>query len=380
VKSTHASAGAAKKRCAIYTRKSTTAGLEQEFNSLDAQREACLAYIASRLDWKAQPESYDDGGFTGANIDRPAFQRLLGDVETRKIDIVLVYKVDRLSRSLLDFVKVMERLSAAGASFVSVTQNFSTADAMGRLTLNMLMSFAEFEREMISERTRDKICAARRRGKWTGGPVPFGYDVRNKRLAVNEAEATVVREAFRLFLEHRQAATVGQSLSAAGKGDPLWTKTTVSRVLRNPIYVGMVRCGPELHPGEHAAIIDRATFEAVQAAASSSPRGECKKHENAAYLLMGLLRCARCQGALTPGSTRRDGREYRYYRCTRRDKHGRDGCTAKPMRAAAIEEHVVARIAGVSLPRSRGHLRCDGGWSPWREREGRLRKSTRPRW
>ena len=163
------------RRCAIYTRKSTAAGLEQDFNSLDAQREACAAYIGRQPGWTLVDDRYDDGGFTGANIERPAFQRLLADIEAGKIDVVVVYKVDRLSRSLLDFAKLMERFGKAGASFVSVTQNFSTADAMGRLTLNMLMSFAEFEREMIGERTRDKIAAQRRRGKWTGGTVPLGY-------------------------------------------------------------------------------------------------------------------------------------------------------------------------------------------------------------
>jgi DNA invertase Pin-like site-specific DNA recombinase len=172
-------------------------GLEQEFNSLDAQRESALAYIRRQPGWTVVDTQYDDGGFTGANIERPAFQRLLADIEARKIDVVVVYKVDRLSRSLLDFAKVMERFSASGASFVSVTQNFSTADAMGRLTLNMLMSFAEFERSMISERTRDKIAASRRRGQWTGGPCPFGYSVKEKKLYVNDLEAHVVREVFR---------------------------------------------------------------------------------------------------------------------------------------------------------------------------------------
>ena len=307
-----------KKRCAIYTRKSTTAGLEQEFNSLDAQREACLSYVANRADWRALDHKYDDGGFTGANIDRPAFQRLLTDVEAHRVEIVVVYKVDRLSRSLLDFVKVMERLTAAGASFVSVTQNFSTADAMGRLTLNMLMSFAEFEREMIAERTRDKICAARRKGKWTGGPIPFGYDVRNKRLVVNEPEAVIVREAFQLLLDHRQPAVVAQLLNArgmpprvaSGKGTPQpWNKHILARLLRNPLYAGFVRCGAELSKGEHAPIIGIETHERARTL-FAAPLRKLERHGGGtAYILRGLLRCARCSGALTPGSTRRDGRE-----------------------------------------------------------------------
>ena len=173
---TASSAPPAVVRCAIYTRKSTSAGLDRDFNSLDAQREACESYIRSQahLNWCIVPQPYDDGGFTGANLDRPAFQRLLADIDARRIDVIVVHRVDRLSRSLLDFAGVMGRFNEKGVAFVSVTQNFSTADAMGRLTLNMLMSFAEFEREMISERTRDKIAASRRRGKWTGGRLPYG--------------------------------------------------------------------------------------------------------------------------------------------------------------------------------------------------------------
>jgi DNA invertase Pin-like site-specific DNA recombinase len=176
------------KRAAIYTRKSTNIGLEQEFNSLDAQREACEQYIRSQavLGWQLIPAEYSDGGYSGANIQRPAFQRLMQDLEARKIEIVVVHRVDRLSRSLLDFATLMDRFNRASVAFVSVTQNFSTADAMGRLTLNVLMSFAEFERTMIGERTRDKMSAARRKGKWMGGPPPLGYDVVDRKLVVNE--------------------------------------------------------------------------------------------------------------------------------------------------------------------------------------------------
>ncbi len=199
----------------------------------------------------------DDGGFTGANIDRPAFTRLLADVEAGKIDVIVLYKVDRLSRSLLDFAKMMERFTAAGVSFVSVKQYFSTAGAMGRLTLNMLMSFAEFERSMVAERTRDKIAASRRKGKWTGGPVPFGYSVKDKKLLVNEVEAQVVREAFfTLFLQHRQMAIVAPTLTERGllprgssrppKDGLRWTKDAIARVLRNPLYAGFMTYGDEL--------------------------------------------------------------------------------------------------------------------------------------
>jgi DNA invertase Pin-like site-specific DNA recombinase len=253
------------KRAAIYTRKSTSAGLEQDFNSLDAQRDSCTAYIQRQPGWTLVGDSYDDGGFTGANIERPAFQRLLADIEAGKIDVVVVYKLDRLSRSLLDFVKVMERFNAAGASFVSVTQAFSTADAMGRLTLNMLMSFAEFEREMIADRTRDKIAGARRKGKWTGGPRPLGYQVVDKRLVVDELEAVVVREIFSLYLEQRSALAVSRLLNERQRSTKRhrsingtvreghgWSKNDVLRILKNPVYAGYMRSRLILNPkGPH---------------------------------------------------------------------------------------------------------------------------------
>ncbi|RJS14248.1 recombinase family protein [Corallococcus sp. H22C18031201] len=348
------------KRCAVYTRKSTAAGLEMEFNSLDAQREACLSYVQRQAGWTLMDERYDDGGFTGANMERPAFQRLLQDVDAKRVDVVVVYKVDRLSRSLLDFAKVMERLNMAGASFVSVTQNFSTADAMGRLTLNMLMSFAEFEREMISERTRDKVAAARRKGKWTGGRAPLGYDVVDKRLVVNEYEAVVVREAFELYLQHQQASAVARLLNETGRktkryeaqsgatrASRKWTTQDVLRVLRSPLYAGFVPYGAETHPGEHSAIVDRATFHRVQDLLEGP--GIQYHGRNPDYVLRGLLRCGLCGEAMTPGSTRKGEREYRYYRCVTRDKQGKAGCRAAPLPAAALEDFVVAQLREVSV-------------------------------
>jgi DNA invertase Pin-like site-specific DNA recombinase len=345
------------RRCAIYTRKSTAAGLEQEFNSLDAQREACVSYIQRQQGWTLLPERYDDGGFTGANTERPAFQRLLTDIEATKIDVVVVYKVDRLSRSLLDFAKVMERFNASGASFVSVTQNFSTADAMGRLTLNMLMSFAEFEREMIGERTRDKIAAARRKGKWTGGVVPLGYTVVEKRLVVDELEAVVVREAFALYLEHRSALAVAHLLNErhrstkshrSGNGKTRsarsWNKADVLRVLRTPIYGGYMRSNGALHPGEHPALIDGDTYARVQAILDDATGQTTNHGRNPDYILRGLLRCACCGSAFTPASTRKENTEYRYYRCVKRDKEGRDACPSAPLPADAIEGYVIERL------------------------------------
>jgi len=336
-------------------------GLEQEFNTLDAQREACERYVDGRAPdgWKLVPERYADGGCTGANLDRPAFQRLLADIEAGKIDVVVVYKVDRLSRSLLDFAQVMARFNEAGAAFVSVTQNFSTADAMGRLTLNMLMSFAEFEREMIAERTRDKIAAARRKGKWTGGPVPLGYDVVDKHLVINELEAVVARELFDLYEQQRSALATARMLNERGRTTKRhrakngntrkakrWTKDAVLRVLRNGVYAGYMPYGDELFEGEHTGIIERERWHRVVELLNGNACGKKQQHgRNPAYLLRGLIRCGFCGEAMTPASTRKkNGKEYRYYRCTTRDKQGRKACKASPLPADAIEEFIIDRL------------------------------------
>jgi len=351
----------APKRCAVYTRKSTTAGLEKEFNSLDAQREACAAYIQSHERWVLLHERYDDGGFTGANTDRPAFQRLLADVDAGKVDVVVVYKVDRLSRSLLDFAKVVERLNTGGASFVSVTQNFSTADAMGRLTLNMLMSFAEFEREMIAERTRDKIAASRRKGKWTGGVTPLGYALKDKRLEVNDVEAITVREAFALFVQLRQRAMVARTLNERGllpraakrRGErPIaWTKDSISRLLRNPVYAGMLNSGDVLYAGEHTALVDKDMFALAQRVLEGRSPSARIAGVNFEYVLRGLLRCSMCGEFMTPSSTSKDGAHYRYYRCTTRDRRGNSACPARHVPAPAIERFVADRLAALRLDR-----------------------------
>jgi len=353
------STGQEARRCAVYTRKSTAAGLDQDFNSLDAQREACEQYVRSRErdGWRLLPEAYEDGGFTGANMNRPGFQRLLDDIEAGRIDVVVVYKVDRLSRSLLDFAQVMERFNRAGAAFVSVTQNFSTADAMGRLTLNMLMSFAEFEREMIAERTRDKIAASRRRGKWTGGSVPLGFQVLDKKLVIDEVEAVVVREAFDLYLEHGSALEVARVLNERGRTTKRhrannghvraprpWSKDAVLRVLKNAVYAGLMPYGDEVHPGEHDAIVAEDHWRQVQARLCQRTARSTTRPRNPDYLLRGLLRCACCGAAFTPASARKGKRTYRYYRCVTRDKNGRAGCPARPLPAAAIEDFVIARI------------------------------------
>lgn len=350
-------------RCAIYTRKSTAIGLEQEFNSLDAQREACEHYIRSRADqgWIVLPTDYSDGGFTGANLERPAFQRLLADIDAGMLDLVVVYKVDRLSRSLLDFARVMQRLNDADVSFVSVTQNFSTADAMGRLTLNMLMSFAEFEREMIGERTRDKIAASRRKGKWTGGPLPIGFDVVDKKLVINEYEAAIVRQIFDLYIQHQSCGAVAVIANERGwarkarkghdgtrRAGKHWNKDTILRVLHTPLYAGYITLGSERHEGEHSAIIDREVFHSVQTIIESHENGSFTSGTNDGYLLTGLVRCTCCGGAYTPASTKKRGREYRYYRCVTRDKRGRAACPGQQLPAGAIEEFVVEQLKKVT--------------------------------
>lgn len=347
------------KRCAIYTRKSTTMGLEQEFNSLDAQRESCEAYIRSQAGagWTALADRYDDGGFTGANIDRPAFQRLLGDVEAGKIDAVIVYKADRVARSVLDFTQVIDRLTRAGATFTSITQSFSTADSTGRLMMHMLASFAEFEREQIAERTRDKMAAARRRGKWTGGSVPLGYRIEHKKLIVDELEAVLVREVFDLYLEQRSALATVRLLNERGRATKRhlsisgrmrearpWAKANVLRVLKNPVYAGFMPYGNELHEGEHQAIIDRETFDAVRLQLTGAGGGKGSRLRNPEYLLGGILFCASCGSALTAASTRKGTREYRYYRCVTRDQQGRSACPTKPVSGPAIEDFVVQRL------------------------------------
>src|SRR5262245_50053771 len=250
----------------------------------------------------------------------------------------------------------MERFNAAGASFVSVTQNFSTADAMGRLTLNMLMSFAEFEREMISERTRDKVAAARRKGKWTGGSVPLGYSVVDKKLVVNELEAALVREIFALYHEHRSVLAVVRILNERGhtprrntrsgleRMPRAWVTNDVLRILKNPVYAGYFIVGVEICRGEHTPLIDRSVFDRTQEllALATVPRTPAAR--NPEYLLRGILRCARCSGSFTCASTMKRGVTHRYYRCVTRDKQGREACPARPMTAPAIEDFVVERL------------------------------------
>jgi site-specific DNA recombinase len=351
-------------RCAIYTRKSTEEGLDQEFSSLDAQREAAEAYILSQAHagWTCLPEHYDDGGFSGRNLDRPALQRLLAAVQAGQVDCVLTHRVDRLSRSLLDFARLMETFEQHQVTFVSVTQHFHSGTSMGRLILHVLLSFAQFERELIAERTRDKVAAARRKGKWTGGLPCLGYDVdaQSRKLVVNAEEAERVRAIFALYLEHRGLLEVVAELGRRGwltkqcrtrqgtvRGGRPFTKGSLYALLTNFTYLGQVRYQGETYPGEQPAVVDRATWEQVQAVLAEHGRaGAVAVRSRSGALLQGLLRCRACGAAMTPAHVRRRGnRRYRYYTCTAAQQHGWPSCPSKALPAGPIERYVLEQLA-----------------------------------
>jgi site-specific DNA recombinase len=350
-------------RCAIYTRKSTEEGLDSDFNSLDAQREAAEAYVHSQAHagWTCVPERYDDGGYTGSNLDRPALQRLLADIQAGQIDCVVTHRVDRLSRSLLDFAKLMEVFEQHHVAFVSVTQHFNSATSMGRLVLNVLLSFAQFERELIAERTRDKMAAARRKGKWAGGVPILGYDVdaQTKKLVINEAEAARVRTIFELYLEYRSLLSVVEDLNWRGwctkqtltrhghvRGGRPFTKNSLYKLLTNVTYLGQVRYKNEVHPGEQPGIVELGTWQEVQAmlAHNGQARAETLRTRSRA-LLQGLLHCRPCGCAMTPAQVTRGHQRYRYYTCSAAQRKGWHTCPSKSVPALALERFVLEQIA-----------------------------------
>jgi site-specific DNA recombinase len=350
-------------RCAIYTRKSTEEGLEQEFNSLDAQREAGELYIKSQKHegWECIDTKYDDGGFTGANMERPGLRRLLADIAAGKIDCVVVYKVDRLSRSLLDFAKIIEVFDRHQVTFVSVTQSFNTASSMGRLTLNVLLSFAQFERDMISERTRDKMRAARRKGRWIGGKPILGYNVENSKLVVEPLESMRVQEIFKLYLEMKSTLQVARVLNERGWRMKEWTtkkgktigggefnKNKVTAVLTNATYIGMIEYEGQFHPGLQESIIKRDVFDLVQETLKQNSRmkkdlNRCKHNA----LLQGLLRCAACNCGMSHSYTKKGSTLYRYYVCHKAQKQGWASCPSPSLPAAEIEDFVIDQIRRV---------------------------------
>jgi DNA invertase Pin-like site-specific DNA recombinase len=347
-------------RCAVYTRKSTEEGLDSDFNSLDAQREAGEAYVASQRNegWILLPDRYDDGGFSGGSLERPAVQRLLQDVATGKIDCVVVYKVDRLSRSLLDFSKLVELFDRHKVSFVSVTQHFNTTDSMGRLTLNILLSFAQFEREIITERVRDKIAAAKKRGKRCGGMPVLGYDLVDGKLVVNPTEAKLVRHVFESFLRIGSTTILARQLNEQGhftktwttrkgterKGRP-WNKPHLYRLLHNHTFIGEVTHKGNVYRGEHQAIISRELWDKVHSvlAKNHHVRSANTKAETPA-LLKGLIRCGHCQTSMGITFTRKNGRMYRYYLCDNASKTDYGACPVKSVAAGEIERVVMDRL------------------------------------
>jgi len=354
-------------RCAIYTRKSTEEGLQQEFNSLDAQRESGETYITAQKHegWVCLPDRYDDGGFTGGNMDRPAVQRLMKDIEAGKVDCVVVYKVDRLSRSLMDFARIMEAFEKHQTSFVSVTQQFNTSTSMGRLMLNVLLSFAQFEREIISERTRDKIAAARRKGKFAGGKPVLGYNLLSSpagpKLVVNNEEAEQVRAIFELYLKHEALIPTVMELDRRGWTNKVWQtkdgrrmggrpfdKNLLYHLLTNVVYIGKVRYRDEIHPGEHEAIVDAEVWQRVQAMLQRNRRtgGALVRNKHGA-LLKGLLRCVPCNCSMGHTYSSRGTKRYRYYVCLNAQKRGWHTCPTKSVPAGEIEKFVVEQIKAI---------------------------------
>ena len=318
-------------RCAIYTRKSTDEGLEQAFNSLDAQREACAAFILSQKHegWTVLPTLYDDGGYSGGTMERPALQRLLADIEAGQIDVIVVYKVDRLTRALSDFAKLVEVFDRRGVSFVSITQQFNTTTSMGRLTLNILLSFAQFERELIGERVRDKIAASKKKGMWMGGTVPLGYDVKDRKLIVNEAEARTVVDIYQRYLKLRSVRALGEELAAAGirskrrfrpdgteYGHQRFSQGALYLMLQNRTYRGEATHKGSSYPGEHAEIVDKPLWDAVQAVLAENRVARATGARTKQPSLLTGMVFDESGERLTPTYSVKKGTRYRYYMST----------------------------------------------------------------
>ena len=351
------------RRCAIYTRKSSEEGLEQDFNSLHAQREACEAFIKSQAGegWRLVRTHYDDGGLSGATMERPALQRLMADIDKGLVDAVVVYKVDRLTRALADFATMVEVFDARGVSFVAVTQQFNTTTSMGRLTLNVLLSFAQFEREVTGERIRDKIAASKRKGIWMGGLVPLGYEVRDRQLVINEAEAATVRRIFTRYCELGSVRLLKEELDRLGvhskiriskdgveSGGQAFSRGALYTLLRNPIYVGEIRHKGVCHPGQHAPIVDRAMWDKVAKLLLERSTGCGARNSGMrSCVLMGKLFDESGEG-LTPSHAVKGDRRYRYYvlRSLMKGSAARlDGGWRLP--AAEIERSVAAVAQGI---------------------------------
>ena len=379
------------RRCAIYTRKSTEDGLEQEFNSLDAQREACAAFITSQRHegWRALPDLFDDGGFSGGDMQRPAVLRLLAAVRERRIDIIVVYKVDRLTRSLADFARIVSILDEHDVAFVSVTQQFNTTSSMGRLTLNVLLSFAQFEREVTAERIRDKIAASKRKGMWMGGPAPLGYDVVNKKLIANAAEARTVKRLYEMYLELGSVRALQDAASDAGivsklrrprdgapRGGMPFARGALYRLLSNPIYISRVAHKGETFAGQHAAILEPDLWDAVQQRLEGNAHVRLAAVNVKSRSLLAGLVFDETGDRLIASHAKKAGRRYRYYiseRLNRGEAPDQSGWRlAGPMLEATVTRIIATRLADPgTIIRSIG----DAGLTP--ERLDQLVKTIR---
>ena len=341
-----------KLRCAVYTRKSSEEGLEQEFNSLHAQREACESYISSQRSegWVLVRDQYDDGGISGGTLERPGLKRLLADIEDGLVDVVVVYKIDRLSRSLMDFSKLVEVFDRNGVTFVSVTQSFNTTTSMGRLTLNILLSFAQFEREVTAERIRDKVRASRMKGRWMGGCPPLGYEVKDRKLIENPEDAAHVRWVFARFIEIGSGTELARELAERGvttsRGHRI-DKKFIYRMLNNRVYIGEAVHKGTSYPGEHEAIIERETWDKVHGILTESPRKRAARtRADTPALLRGLL-YGPDRAAFSPTHTRKGGRLYRYYVSQTVLKHGAGACPVGRVPAGEIEAAVIDQLRAV---------------------------------
>jgi len=349
-----------KVRCAIYTRKSTDEGLDKEFNTLEAQREAGEAYVKSQVHegWEIIKDRYDDGGFSGGNTERPALKRLIRDVKDGYVDMIVVYKIDRLTRSLYDFSKMVELFDEHKVSFVSVTQQFNTSTSMGRLTLNVLLSFAQFEREVSGERIRDKIAASKRKGMWMGGPPVFGYDIKDRKLVINEEEAEIVKVIFERYLKTASYVQTAKYLNEKGyktkswiskKGVEYvgkeWCKQNIYKILKHPIYIGLMPHKGKNYEGEHEAIIDKKRWDEVQdIILKTVPQRKEKITENNEPLLKSLIYCDCCNTRMIPTRTNKGNKRYNYYVSLNATKKSYEKCLLGNIPANDIEKIVIGRV------------------------------------
>jgi DNA invertase Pin-like site-specific DNA recombinase len=352
-------------RCAIYTRKSSEDGLEQDFNSIDAQRLSGENFIASQVSkgWVMIPEYYDDGGFSGGTLERPALKRLFNDIRNKKIDCVVIYKIDRLSRSLFDFQQIIELFDQYKVSFASVTQNFTTDDSVGRLMLNVMLSFAQYERELTGERIRDKIDASKKKGMWMGGTVPLGYDAKERKLTINPEEAKIIAALFDIFIETESVTETARELNRLGFSTKTWisrtgkiqrgkkfNKAAVRRIIENPLYTGKIKHKNKVYDGLHQGII---TNEIWQEANNIIKRNHETKiispisRVSAAPLLKGVMNCGICGSKMTPTYTSKKGKRYRYYICSASSKGNNDLCKVGRIPASEAENVVTSQILNI---------------------------------